>query len=135
MKTQLILIITYVVSLFLYMIVLWRISKWQKLKRQNLATAFIITAIITVVSLTLMIPYLLGIIFPIVIRILINIFTFILAIFLIKKFYQTGWWKAIKIYLLVILFAFLIMTAISFIIFTLYFFLKLVLYYFFGIDL
>jgi len=119
MITKLIMGIMYIAIFFMYMIVLWRISKWQKLKRQNFATAFLITSITTVISLTIMVPYLLGIIFPIIIRMLINILTFILTIFLIKKFYQTGWWKAIKIYLLVLLFSFLIMTAIFFLIFTL----------------
>ena len=119
MITELIIGIMYVMTLFLYMVLLWRISIWQKLKRQNFATAFIITAIITVISLTTMIPYLLGIIFPGIIRWLISILTFILTIFLIKTFYKTSWWRAIKVYFLTILFSFLIGTAIFFVIFTL----------------
>ena len=112
---ELIIGIMYVVTFFLYMVVLWRISKWQKLKRQDLKTAFVIIAITFAVSLALLLPYYLGIIFPIIIRILIGIFTLVLTPFLIKKFYQTGWWKAIKIYLLMILISFFIIFIVFFI--------------------
>ena len=76
---QLIIIITYIIMFFLYMFVLWWISKRYKLKRQNLATAFVIIAITFVVSFALLLPYYLGITFPIVIRILTGIFTLILT--------------------------------------------------------
>lgn len=124
MKTQLIIIITYIIMFFLYMFVLWWISKRYKLKKQDFKTAFIITAITFVVTFTLLLPYYLGITFPIVIRILMSIFTLVLTPFLIKKFYQTGWWKAIKIYLLMLLISFFIMTAIFSIIIFLYTLLK-----------
>ena len=118
MLSQLILGVMYILTFFLYMVVLWRVSIWQKLKRNNFATSFLITAITTVVTLTVMVPYLIGLSSPLVIRILISIFTFVLTIFLIKTFYKTRWWKALKIYLWVILFAFLITTAIFLLIFT-----------------
>jgi len=116
MKTQLIIILTYTIMFFFYMFILWRISKRYKLKRQDFKTAFVITAITFVISLTLMIPYQLGITLPIMLSILISIFTLVLTPFLIKKFYQLGWWKAIKIYLLMILISGFFMFVIFFII-------------------
>ena len=114
---QLIIIITYLVLIFYFdMFVLWWISKRYKLKRQNLATAFVIIAITFVVSFALLLPYYLGITFPIVIRILTGIFTLILTPFLIKRFYQTGWWEAIKIYLLMLLISVFIMATVVFVI-------------------
>jgi len=120
MLSEIVLGIIYILIFFTNIIVLWRISIWQKLKRQDLATAFVITAITTIVTLTVMIPYLLGITFPLAIRILISVFSLILTLFLIKLFYQVSWGRSLIIYLLVILFVFLVMTAIFFVIFTLY---------------
>lgn len=116
MINQLVIILTYSVMFFLYMLVLWWISKRYKLKRQDFKTAFIITVITFVVNFMLLLPYYLGITFPIIIRILISIFTLVLPTFLIKIFYQTGWWKAIKIYLLTLVISFFIMAMIFFII-------------------
>jgi len=116
MKTQLILIATYVIMFFLYMLVLWWVSKRYKLKRQDFKTAFVITLITFAVSFILLIPYQLGITFPIIIKVLIGIFTLILTPFLIKKFYQISWWKAIKIYLLMLLISIFIMIMIFFVI-------------------
>lgn len=113
METQLILIITSIVISFLYVIILWQISKRQQLKKHDLKTALTIIGIPFVISLIMLLIYRL-ITFHVLLKILISIFILILAVFLIKKFYQIDWWKAIKIYLLMFLIAFLIMAAIGF---------------------
>ncbi len=124
MITELSLIIYYGIAFFLNIVVLWQISKKQKLKRHDFKTAFLVLGISYVVGFIFYILYQL-ITFPIIIKVFISIFTFILALFLIKEFYKVKWWKAVKVYLLTILISFLIISAIFFIIFTLYFILKI----------
>lgn len=115
MENQLILIITFIPVFFLYTIILWQISKKQKLVKQNFKTSLQVIGIAFVISYVLFLMSLL-IVLPTIMKIFIWILTFILIPFLIKKFYQTNWWKAIKIYLLIMLFAFLVMFGIFFII-------------------
>jgi len=124
MKTQLIMIIIYAIMFFIYMVVLRWLSKRYKLKRQDFKTAFVITAITFVISLSLMIPYQLGITLPIMLSILISIFTLVLTPFLIKKFYQLNWWKAIKIYFFMLLISCFLMFIVFFMISFLYTLLK-----------
>ncbi len=109
-------VVTYIVMFFLMVGVLFYISKKHKLKKRDFKTAFLVIGITFVVSFSLLLLYWLGIIFPIIIRILMGIFMLILTPFLIKKFYQTNWGKAIKVYLLMILISFLIMVMIFFVI-------------------
>ena len=108
------------------MVVLWKISIWQKLKKHDFARAFLITTIITVASLIILIPYLMGIIFHVAIRMLMSIFLFVFHLFLIKKFYHTKWLKSVKIYLLSFLFTFLVGMVISMILFILILFFRII---------
>ena len=118
----LVITITYIVMFFLSAIVLWKISKRQKLKKHNLKTAFLAIGIPIIVSLFIYFAYQL-ITFHIILKILISIFTFVFAFYLIKEFYKVNWWKAIKIYLLTILITALIIWVIMFVITALYAFL------------
>lgn len=123
-QNLIIVLIIYPIMLFLSAFILWYISKRQKLKRRDFKIALLIIGIPFVVSFVLSLPSYLGITFPMVVNILIGTFTLILTPFLIKRFYQIKWWKAIKIYLLMIVMSIFIMTILFFIVSQISFFIK-----------